>query len=788
MWNNYAKIALRHLRRNGWYMAINIAGLGLALAFCIMSFTNYRYAHSYDQWHRDADRIFRIETYKSTNHMLHGVCPATLVQVLPEQVPAVETATQIDSRGLTIKHGDQVFNQQVHFVDENFLDVFDFPLVAGQARLADHNALLISEKMAEKFFGQENPIGQQLMLYADEPQPKLLTITGITKNCPKNSSIFFDFLTHPDNQLQGDKPVVYDFWKWFVDAAFVRLKDGTMAAQVEQSLQAYIAPQNQANPDWHAERYALEALPDMAMHARDVRWNNLRSGVPPSSIWGNIILAIMLLLTASLNFANTTIAIGNNRLREMGIRKVMGGTHGQLMRQLLSEAFLICLVALAFGMFLVKPMVSWYNATWQHLDLQVQYWGDPGLLAFLAIAVAGTTLLGGAYPAFYISAFNPSSIFRGALRFGGASLFSRIMMGAQVAISLTALVVGIGFANNADLQRHADVGYARQSLLGVELPDAQSFQAFHNAIRQNPGIEAVAGSRHHIGFSFRRLELSFQGQNSESMWLEAGKEYLDLVEARLKSGSGFTQTSDQAPGSEVLVNETFVREIAGGRDVLGQRLQFDTTTYQIAGVLQDFMIDSPFDRISPVVVHLVPQDQYRFCIAKTKPENLHAVYADMEKTWKQLFPFKPFTGFYQSEVVAEAIEVSNNIANTMLIFSVAILLLMVSGLFAIVSLNALKLFRNLAIRRVLGANAGQISYQLNRNFLVVMVFSVIAGALSGRTFALALMNSIFKTNAGVPPAVLVLSAACIILALFATIGFKIWQIWRANLAEALKAE
>lgn len=788
MLQNYVKIALRLFRRNGRYMLINVLGLGAALAFCILSFTNYRYAHSFDQWHREANWIFRVEVYKSTNHLLHGTCPATLAQVAPAQIPGVEAATRIDSRGLTIKRGDNVFAQQVHFVDENFFDFFDFPLIRGQARLADRNALLITEDMSKKFFGDEDPVGQQLLLYADEPGAKPLTVSGVLKNCPKNSSLRFDFLTHLDNQLQGDKPVVYDSWKWFVDAAFVRLKNPAGAAAVEAALQPYVAPQNQANTEWPVERYRLEALPEIALNARNIRWNNLSNGIPPAAIWGNITVALMLLLTACLNFANTTMAIGNRRLREMGVRKVMGSTPAQLVRQLLSEAFLVCLIAIVLGMALVYPFADWYNATWRHLDLKVGYLNNLPLLGFLGATLLITTLLAGAYPAYYISRFNASSIFRGSLQFGGASLFSRIMMGMQIAISLSALVVGFGFANNASVQRQADAGYARESLAGVELSDAQSVRMFRDAMSQNPKVEASAGTRNHIGFSFRQVELDYQGQKAESMWLEAGKDYLPLVEMKLLSGSGFGQSSDATASPAILVNETFVREIAGGQNILGQTLRTDSAAYRVVGVVKDFMIDSPFNPMSPVAIHLAKEDQYRFCILKTRPENLTAVYADMQSTWKKLFPYKPFNGFYQNQVVAEAIEVSDNIATTMFIFCIAILLLTISGLYAIVSLNAVKQFRALAVRRVLGATAGNISYQLNRNYLIVLLGALVAGCLLGRLFTLMMLNSIYKIHAGVPAAVLAASTICLFLVVVATVGMKVWQIWTMKLTEALKAE
>ncbi|MEO6037868.1 MAG: ABC transporter permease, partial [Saprospiraceae bacterium] len=380
MLNSYLKLALRNLRRNGCYLIINVLGLGVALAFCILSFTQARFATSFDRWHPAAERIFRVETFKTSNHLLHGTCPASLTEAAAREIPGVEAATRIDSRGLVVKSGENVFNQQVHFVDGNFLDLFQIPLVTGQARLADRGTLLISEDMAHKFFGNESALGKTLLFYADlETQRKTLTISGVFKNLPKNSSLQFQILTHLDNQLEGDQPVRYDSWKWFVDAGFLKLANSADAPAVEAALQQYIAPQNSANQNWQAERYRLDALPGMSMHARDIRWNNLSNGIPPAAIWGNITVALMLLLTACLNFANTTIAIGNRRLREMGMRKVMGGTQRQLMFQLLSEAGLICVAALALGMIIVKPMTEWYNATWKHLDLQVSYADNPPL-------------------------------------------------------------------------------------------------------------------------------------------------------------------------------------------------------------------------------------------------------------------------------------------------------------------------------------------------------------------------------------------------------------------------
>ncbi|MDX1910550.1 MAG: FtsX-like permease family protein [Saprospiraceae bacterium] len=789
MLQNYFRIALRHLSRNGRYVTINVAGMGIALAFCIFAFENYQFAYSYDQWHPEAARIFRVEAYKNTNHLLHGVCPAMLPPQALSELAGVEDMTRIDSRGVVIKRGEEVYLHEVHFADENFLDFFQFELIAGQARLNDRDAVLINEDMAVKFFGADNPVGKTLLFYADTDQRKNLTISGVVKNCPKNSSIQFRFLTHLGNQLEGDQPVRYDSWRWMTDAGFIRLKNAADAPKVEAALQRFVAPQNAGNLNWQAEKYRLDPLLETAIAGHEIRWNNLNPSSPPAALWSNTILAALLLLSACLNFANTTLAIGNRRLREMGVRKVMGGNLRQLRMQLLGEAFIVCLLALLLGMLLAYQIVDTVNSLWTHLDLKLSYLNNPPMLLFLMGVVVVTTLLAGSYPAFYLSRFNPAAIFRNTFRFGGSSLFSRIMMGAQVSVAVMGMVVGLSFARNAKLQRDADIGYLKEGIVGVEAGDLAALKTFENALRQHPKVQAIATTRHHAGWGYRRAEFEFRGQTQETLWFEVGKDYLPTMGMKVLKGADFSSVNPEL-GSQttVLVNETFVREIGGGEEMIGTDLRFDTVTYRIAGVVKDFMPDSPFEQMTPAVIRCAPEAKLTYCILKTHPEDAQQVYADMEATWKKLFPYKPFAGFYQDEVLKQALEISNNLSTTLSWFSIVTLLLTISGLFAIISLNALKQWRSLALRRVLGATPSNIALHLNRNFLLVMVVALLMGSLGGYAFTRALMDGIYKIHAGISGWVIVASMALVLGALAITLWLKLKEILRANLMEALKAE
>jgi hypothetical protein len=387
MLQNYITLALRNLRQNSRYFIINVLGLGIALAFGILAWLNHRFANTYDTQHPDVDRIVRVELIKQSNNEVYGVCPAALGPAAVDNIPSVEAMCRYDSRSTVVKNGDQVFNEGLYFADENFFQFFQFPILKGRADLKDRSKVIIDEETAVKYFGQEDPIGKTLIFYAETEHKMSLTVAAVIKKIPLNSSLHFAFLTHLDNQMDAGKAIEYTSWKFSVDAVFLRLKSMSERENVASALQAFVAPRNTARPDWMVNGYKLEPMREMAHSSRFLRGNNLWPGVPPAAVWGNVVMAIMLLLTASLNFANMTIGVCNRRLREIGVRKVMGGTRLQLIRQLLSESFIVVAAATLLGMVLAYPVVDWFNATWKFTDLHIDYTNTELLLyvAFIAL-------------------------------------------------------------------------------------------------------------------------------------------------------------------------------------------------------------------------------------------------------------------------------------------------------------------------------------------------------------------------------------------------------------------
>lgn len=786
MLSNYITLAFRNLRQNSRYFLINVLGLGVALAFGILAWLNYRFANTYDTHHPDAGRIVRVELIKQSNNELYGVCPAALGPAAVDNIPAVEAMCRYDSRGTVVKNGDQVLNENLYFADENFFQFFHCPVLKGQIDLQDRSKVIIDEPTAEKYFGQDDPIGKPLVFYAETEHKLTLSVGAVVKKIPLNSSLRFRFLTHLDNQLDAGKATDYVSWKFSVDAVFLRLKSMADRQNVATAIQAFVAPRNTARPDWMVSGYKLEPMLEMAHTSRFLRANALWQGVPPAAVWGNLVMAIMLLLTASLNFANMTIGVCNRRLREIGVRKVMGGTRFQLIRQLLSESFVVVVAATALGMVLAYPVVDWFNATWKFTDLHVDY-TNTELIVYVAFIALFTTFLAGSYPAFYISSFQPSHIFRGGVLFGGNNAFSKVMMGLQVVISVVSVVVGLSFARNADYNRNADIGFDYQPLLQAWLPQPNDFQRFEQMAKGVPGVEAIAGSQHLPGFGYTRTEFDYNNARQEALLYQIGNDLPRLMQFHLEQGAWPSPAGDTSASTEVLVNATFARSIGGNQRLIGELIPLGNQQCRISGVVSDFITQNPFTPLSPAIIRYIPARDYQRCIIRTTSVAVQpAVMAALEKEWKTLFPYSPFNVGYQSEMVAEAVEVSDNIAESMAFFSIVAIILCITGLFSLVSLNVLRRLRELSIRRVLGASAGQITWILNRNYILIFSGSIVIGCALGRVLALKLMDSIFKINYGVTANSLVFSALVVLVIAFCTIGIKIWQTLRMNPAEVLR--
>lgn len=786
MIKSYITLITRQLWRYKSYVAVNVIGLSTAVAVGILAFLNWKHNFDFDRFHTNGEHIFRVGITKEGTGMQHGTCPAPLAQAARAGISGVQAACRWDSKKATLKYGTDTRNERIHFTDENFPDIFDFQLLAGSNNLGDKSKIWLTQKMAIKYFGNQNPVSATLLLYAGEPYQRSLTVGGVLQNPPTNSSIQFDFLTHFDNLTGPDnQPVQTGDWSWLADAVFVVLEKPEQAPAVQQSLGAFTDVQKSVrHDDLKAKSYWMEAMPQVSRH-RFMRGNNLRENAEPEAILAPLVMALLLLLTASLNFANTTIAVSNRRLREIGLRKVLGGSQRQLVGQLLLESGAVVLFSVSLGVAIAYWLVPGWNAMWTFMELDINLLHNPPLWAFLAGFTLLTILLAGAYPAFYLSSFRPAIIFRGILNYGGRNLVSRVLLGVQVMIALIAIVAGVSFSRQADFIQAYPTHFSAENVIAVPVGKEENYDILKNALAVNPDIEAISGCRTHLSYPGYRREIETEGQKKEVRVNDAGDGYLQLMEVALVEGHLFDES--HRTDNLVIINEKFVQEMGWKGPAVGKLVYMDSLQYTVTGVIRD-VVNTFFEPVEPQVIKYIAPANCLTLVARCKPGRLLAVHTQVKTAWSSLFPFHPYEGYYNSELVAQSLAVTNNIRKIFMLFSLATIVLTLTSLFALLSLHTLKRMKEVAVRRVLGASGSSIAYLLNRHFALILVLGVLTGCLGGMVLTNTLINGIFKINNGVSINALIFSAAGFAALAALAVGAVLWRTLKANPAEILRSE
>jgi putative ABC transport system permease protein len=790
MFRNYCAIIFRNLRKNRFYTIVNIISLALGIASIVWGFQTYRYSYSFNNFHKNSENIFRVLTKVAGNDNQKGYCPEYLARMAINDFPTVKEAVRWDSRGLNVK-ADQSdpFESQAHFTDPQFFDFFNFPLLRGTIRLGDRSTVVITEKAAKKYFGDRDPIGKTLILYSDEPFKMPLKVTGILKDPPLNSSFQFELITNTDNQLKTDGSIIKnDSWEWFSDAVFLRLSNPADAPNLARAFAKYVPLQKSARQDIQLKSFSLDPFSNV-LNEEDLDNNSLYRRPSDSATYGPLVLAILILLSACLNFANTSVAQSNRRLKEMGVRKVMGSSLGQIMLQQLMECALIVFLAICLSMLLNNFWIPTFNSMFRGVKVEANYLSDYTLLAFLGVILVVVTILAGAYPAFYISCFNAANIFRGSVKFGGSNLFSRLLLGLQVSISFITVIAGVAFSRNSSFQSHYDYGYDKANLIGVNLQNESSYPAIRDAFSKIRGIDQLAGTINNIGFSYARIPLESKGIKSESIYIKTGENYVNVMKLKLAAGRNFRKESSGDVGKSMLINEKLAFQFGWKpEEAIGKQIRYsDTVTWTVIGVLRDFAPNTLFEPMLPVAMVLKEPAQYSQIIIRAKTGSLQKVFADTKAAWTKLYPMKPFRGYYQDELAAEPAKVNESIATIFSWFAVISVLMAATSMFALVSLNVLKRSKEIAIRKVVGAEDMHIFRLVMKGYTWILFLSAIIGCYGGFALSKLLMDLIFRINAGVSSSSLAISFIGVLLICGTTIGARVWIVLRSKTTDALKA-
>jgi putative ABC transport system permease protein len=797
MFANFCRIIFRNLGKTRLYAFINILGLGIGIAAMIWGIQVYRFYGAFDHFNHNREQIYRVLITVAGGDGIKGPCPAPVGAAAVRDYPVVQQAVRWESRPLAIvAAGKEPFAAQVHFTGPAFFDLFTFPLIRGRAQLSDPSTVLITETGAKKFFGEADPLGKTLVLYSDQPFKRPLTVTGILKDPPANSSLQFETLTSTDNYLWFDgSPDRKDDWGHLSDAMFLKLADPRQAEQLGKDFSRYIPLEQAARQDIKVTSFSLQSLSQTAAESGIIDKNVMLERPGNAGVYAPLILAILILLSACLNFANTTVAQSRRRLKEIGVRKVMGSSTRQIMGQQLLECALIVLPAIGLAMMLDWLWLPVYNGMLVHLDLRASYWQDHTLQLVLVGLFFFVTVLAGAYPAFYISGFNATSIFRGAVRFGGSNLFSRFLLGLQIVITFITLITSVAFARNAAFQRDYDYGYERKDVMGIWLPQGTDGKILRDELSRIPQIEQLAGVRDQIGFSYHTWALEAEGKSKECTYLEVAPGYTKLMGLQLVAGSlPATPPSGNGgnggPQQYMLINEKLAFALGWKpAEAIGRIIRKDeNTTCRVVGVVKDFTQNSFSDPIQPLAMCLISPEQASQWVIRARPGQLAAVYDQVRSIWARLYPATPLNSYFQDEVGVFVMRLNAIITRIFSGFALISIFMAATGMFALVSLTVLKRLREIAIRKVVGARGRHIFRLIGVGYGRIFLISSIVGCVLGYLLARQLMDMIFRINAGVRMDSLVISFGSILLLSGAIIASRVGYLSRVRTTDVLKTE
>jgi putative ABC transport system permease protein len=744
MFKNYLKVALRNLLRHKVYTFINIAGLSLGIAFCLLILLFVKDEWSYDSFHPDARRIYRLAVKEITADKQEYFSTTTafvLSSVLKQNLPEVEGAVRVATHQNLIRKGETVLSETIHVVDSNFFDVFNFPLVKGDkaTALKSPGSVVLTEETAKLFFGQQDPIGQTLIIKLRETDYPF-TVSGVAQDSPSNSSIRFDYLISFGNSKNIWSERAFTTFFQVYGETYVKLTPTGSIAEVAQKVPSII---KQHIREDYTGQYLVFFQPITDIHLN----TDFPEGIEPISdpaysyILGTV--ALLVLLIASINFITLSLGRSIDRAREVGVRKVVGAVRNQLILQFWGEAILVSLLALILGICMAKLALPKFN---ELADKTLSYplLSDITLASFILAFLVG--MLAGVYPALFLSGFNPIEVLKGRLQVGDAGLYRRALIGFQFVLSIALIICTLIMSQQLNYLQNKNLGFDKEQVIiiptGVNGAEASSiFDRMKNELDGNPAVAQISNSLFAIGEGW--IEADYRDNNKTVRPFRMNivdTDFLKTMKANMVAGRDFSReiTSDISQG--IIVNEALVREY-GWKEPLGQRLPGPNfPAHQVVGVVADFNYESLHTPVKPLVLALSDSllqgvDNVMFqasprrkVMVRVKPGNMQATVALLEQTWKKAAPNLPFNFSFVDETLNNQYRREMRLNNMMNYATGFAIFISCMGLFSLATLAVQKRRREIGVRKVMGASVQHIVLMFSREFALLVLVSFLVAA------------------------------------------------------------
>jgi putative ABC transport system permease protein len=799
MFKNYLKIALRNLHKFKGYSLINIAGLAIGMACCIFILLYIQHELSYDKFHAKANEIYRIAL-----HGKIGDSPidwaTTTAQVGPlmiDEFPEVLDAVRFKypDKNVFSYEDKRFFEFAPLYVDNSFFNIFSFRLIKGDAKTALNApfSLVMTQVIAEKYFGNEDPIGKIVTVNNSEK----FQVTGIIEKPPSNSHFTFDILASFET-LYRTAPQEVDGWIYWAYQTYLLLQPGTNYQELEAKFNGFVEKhigemlrQIGAEHTWY-----LQPLTSIHLHSHlscelaansDIRY-----------IYAFAAIALFILLIACMNFMNLSTARSANRAKEVGIRKVLGSIRSKLILQFLSESLILAIASLVVALFIVWLVLSYFKSL-IGFDIQIHKFAIPWLLTGSCCITFLVGVVSGSYPAFYLSRFLPVKVLKGDFSKNSRnSWFRSLLVMSQFTISIGLIIGTIVIYNQLNYMRTKKLGFQKEQMLVLSLRDDDTkgrAVAIKSELLKVEGVVGVCGSdmvpgEYEYGIITCYPESLSHGHGFKIENLSVDSDFLDTYGIDIVVGRGFSKEMITDQYDAALINETAWRAL-GWKNPIGKRISDHINPAKlrirtIIGVVKDFHHKILHEPIEPTLIDYSPNFSRRLSLKLSTVNTIRTVKL-VEQKWHEIAPNHPFDYFFLDDFYDDLYRNEARLGSIFQLFTMLAIFIGCLGLFGLASFTAEQRTKEIGIRKVLGASLAGIVHLMNKDFVKwILISNLIAWPVAYYAMNKWLQNFAYRVNIGIW--IFILSAFLALIVALITVSYQSIKAALANPVESLRYE
>ena len=732
MLKNYLLVALRNFRRQPGYMALNVLGLTLGVAAALFILLYLSNELSFDRHHAKVDRIYRISSdiREPDDAFKWSVTQIPLAPTLKKDYPEVEEYVRFIPSGRTQLEYEQRshFEERTFYVDSTVFDVFSFDFILGDPEnaLDEPNTMVICESLAQSIFGREDPMGKTIEVDND----RKIQVRGVYKDMPKNSHLIANAMISAPTlpYIRGNNG-----WGGFNIWSYVLLNPDASSEAFESKLDTVIANYVATIFDEFNIKIKYELLPLADIHLKSDFEGEPEPVGQMSFIYIFGAIAFFMLVLASINYMNLATARSAKRAMEVGMRKVLGSNRGQLIGQFLSESIILTFISIVLSFLLVFALVPWFNSLFDLSLNASELFSGPILLGLLGILLL-VGILGGSYPAFYLSAFQPITVMQGALsRAGGGALLRKGLVTLQFIISIF-MLIGTGIIyDQMNYVRNKDLGFDQEQVLTFGFTDRsqrEKWPVIRAALLDQPNIPAVgtATTTPSQGYGKNLLNIESEDGTMDQKGINLygiDFEFFPALGMEMVEGRNFSREFGTDSTRAVIVNQAMVERMAW-KEPIGKKMQFGTQdtlpVSRVIGVVKDFHQQSLYDPIEPLLFY--PRFNNGDVHVKIA-SNISGAISSMERIWQEQFPDAPFEYSFVDDSFMELYQADQVRARIFTLFSIIMIVIACLGLLGLASFTADQRTKEIGVRKIVGASSMDIMRLLTQNFMFLVALAAI---------------------------------------------------------------